>query len=335
MMTLAADKAAQEIIRVGKAAYHRNLVSGRAGNLSARLSGSRFMITGQGAPLGFLSKNDLVVADSNGDKKRGQRNLSFETGLHAALYKTMRPGAVVHVHAPSTLTLIESAQNIKPLTFEAEIFLGNVPVVPQQAPNVTDNEAVTAALALNNIVILKNHGVVSIGETIWDAFFLAELLEETAQMNIFWRFLGKNISPNKKASPSVLKCKKPVRLFSKDHFSLLQQVINRDRALHKMSIKTSVAIGIKQADTGRVHIFAFNNGKLAGIKTEYEKCTFLITGTTAAWSAIVNGLMDPFTAIIQKKVLLEGNFRDLLQQYPFFRQLFNLWQTVPVRECLK
>jgi glutamine synthetase adenylyltransferase len=42
--------------------------------------------------------------------------------------------------------------------------------------------------------------------------------------------------------------------------------------------------------------------------------------------------MDPFTAIIQKKVILEGNFRDLLQQYSFFRQLFNLWQTVPVRE---
>jgi putative sterol carrier protein len=151
-------------------------------------------------------------------------------------------------------------------------------------------------------------------------------------MNIFWRILGKNVRPNRKASPAVLKRKKPVRLFSKEHFSLLQQVINRDRALQKLGIKTSATVGIKQADTGRVHIFAFKNGKLAGIKTEYEKCTFLITGTTATWSAIVNGLMDPFTAIIQKKVLLKGNFRDLLQQYPFFRQLFNLWQTVPVRE---
>jgi L-fuculose-phosphate aldolase len=332
MMALAADKAAQEIIRVGKAAYHRNLVSGRAGNLSARLSGSRFMITGQGAPLGFLSKNDLVVADSNGDKKRGQRNLSFETGLHAALYKIMRPGAVVHVHAPSTLTLIESAQNIKPLTFEAEIFLGNVPVVPQQAPNVTDNEAVTAALALNNIVILKNHGVVSIGETIWDAFFLAELLEETARMNILGRILGKNIRLTKQASPAVLKRKKPVRLFSKEHFSLLQQVINRDRALQKLGIKTSATVGIKQADTGRVHMCAFNRGKPAKIKTGEEEGTFIISGTDAAWRAIFKGVMDPFTAIVQKKVLLEGSFRDLLQRYPFFRQLFNLWQTIPVTD---
>jgi putative sterol carrier protein len=174
--------------------------------------------------------------------------------------------------------------------------------------------------------------VVSIGETIWDALFLAELLEETARMNIFWRILGKNVRPNRKASPAVLKRKKPVRLFSKDHLLLLHQVINQDRALQKLGIKTSATVGIKQADTGRVHMCAFNRGKLAKIKTDEKEGTFIISGTDAAWRAIFKGVMDPFTAIVQKKVLLEGSFRDLLQQYPFFRQLFNLWQTVPVRE---
>jgi len=332
MISLAENKAAQEIISIGRAAYGRNLVSGRAGNLSTRLSGNRFMITGQGAPLGFLSRDDLVIADFKGNKKRGRGNLSFETGLHAALYKNMHPGAVVHVHAPFTLTLTESAQALRPLTFEAEIFLGRVPVIPQQAPNVTDIAAVVTALALNNIVILKNHGVVSIGETIWDAFFLAELLEETAQMNIFSNLLEKRARTRREASLPTRKRKKPVRLFSKEHFTLLQQVINRDHALQKPGIKTSVSVGIKQADTGRVQMLVFNNGKLAEIKAGEKAGSFIISGTHAAWRTIFNGLMDPFTAIIQKKILLEGSFRDLLQWYPFFRQLFNLWQTIPVTD---
>jgi ribulose-5-phosphate 4-epimerase/fuculose-1-phosphate aldolase len=332
MMTLAADKAAPEIIRIGRAAYDRNLVSGRAGNLSIRLSGNRFMITGQGAPLGFLSRDDLVIADFNGRKKHGRGSLSFETGLHAAIYKNIHPGAVVHVHAPFTLTLIESAQAIRPFTFEAELFLGNVPVIAQQAPNVTDVAAVTAALALNNIVILKNHGVVSIGETIWDAFFLAELLEETSQINIMSCVMGKSNRIRKNVSPVARKLKKPVRLFSKEHFFLLQQVIYCNQALQKSSLKMSIAVGMKQADTGMVHMCAFNRGKPAKIKTGEEEGTFIISGTDAAWRAIFKGVMDPFTAIVQKKVLLEGSFRDLLQWYPFFRQLFNLWQTIPVTD---
>jgi putative sterol carrier protein len=174
--------------------------------------------------------------------------------------------------------------------------------------------------------------VVSIGETIWDAFFLAELLEETAQMNIFSSLLGKSARTRREASIPTRKRKKPVRLFSKEHFSLLQQVINRDHAPQKPGIKNSVSVGIKQADTGMVQLLVFNNGKLAEIKAGEEAGSFIISGTHAAWRAVFNGLMDPFTAIIQKKILLEGSFRDLLQWYPFFRQLFNLWQTIPVTD---
>jgi L-fuculose-phosphate aldolase len=332
MIIPAVNKAAQEIIRIGRAAYGRNLVSGRAGNLSICLSGDRFMITGQGAPLGFLQSDDLIIADFNGRKKRGRGNLSFETGLHAAIYKNIHPGAVVHVHAPFTLTLTESAQSLRPFTYEAALFLGTVPVLPQQAPNVMDITAVVEALALNSIVILKNHGVVSIGETIRDAYFLAELLEETAQMNIFSSLLGKSARTRNEASPAARNRTKPVRLFSQEHISLLQRAINRDRTLQKLGKKSCFSIGMKQEDTGRLQMRIFSNGKGTEIKESEEHGPFIISGTTAAWYSIFNGLMDPFTAIVQKKMLLEGSFRDLLRWYPFFRHLFNLWQTIPVTD---
>ena len=116
---------------------------------------------------------------------RGLAGPSFETGLHSALYKNLDARAIVHLHPPFTLALTDAQRVLQPVTFEAALFLGTVPVIPQQAPNVIDPSSVVAALSLNNIVILKNHGVVSVGETLQDAFFLAELLEESARMNIF------------------------------------------------------------------------------------------------------------------------------------------------------
>ena len=333
MIVPAVNKAEKEIISIGRAAYDRNLVSGRAGNLSIRLSGNRFIITGQGVPLGFLSRDALVIAEFNGRKKRGQENLSFETGLHAAIYKNVQPGAVVHVHPRFTLTLTDASLTLKPLTFESAIFLGKVPVIPQQAPNVTDIAAVTAALALNNIVILKNHGVVSIGETIWDAFFLAELLEEAAQMIITSRFLGKRKTRSNGGAAVARKRTKPVPLFSKEHSTLLQQVIQRDHTLPKKGIKASFCVGMKQAETGRVHmLLKFKNGKMSLMKVHEAAGVFIISGTAAAWRSVFNGLMDPFAAIVQKKMVLEGSFRDLLRWYPFFRQLFHLWQSIPVTD---
>ena len=185
MAIRAEDSAAQEIIRIGRTAYEKNLVAARAGNLSIRLGAGRFMITGQGAALGFLSRRDLIITDLDGTKIKGAGGPSFETGLHSALYKNSDARSVVHLHPPFTLALTAAQRALSPITFEAALFLGTVPVIAQEAPNVIDTAPVAAALTLNNIVILKNHGVVSVGETLRDAFFLAELLEESARMNIF------------------------------------------------------------------------------------------------------------------------------------------------------
>jgi L-fuculose-phosphate aldolase len=331
MGTLAPDTAIQDLITVGREAYNKNLVAARAGNLSIRLRGGRFIITGQGAPLGFLRRDSLVVADCAGKKKQGSANLSFESGLHAAIYKTMHPGAIVHLHPPFTLTLADAGLKLNPQTFEAALFLGRVPVVPQQAPNVTDPGAVTAALTVNNIVILKNHGVVSIGETIWDAFFLAHLLEEASQMRVLSHMLrtprGDDATPVSGARTGV----KPVSLFSNRHCALLRKVAQRDQVLNGTCPTTGCSIGLKQAETGNMPLLlAFSPGKFRARPPGGTSNRFLVSGTARSWEAVFNGLMDPFTALVQKKMALEGDFRLMLQWYPFFRRLFDLWQTIPV-----
>ncbi len=324
--------AIQHIITVGREAYNKNLVAARAGNLSIRLRGDRFIITGQGAPLGFLRPNSLVIADRAGNKIQGSIPLSFESGLHAEIYKTVHPGAIVHLHPPVTLALAEAGLKLHPVTFEAALFLGEVPVLPQQSPNVIDVGAVTAALALNNIVILKNHGVVSIGKTLWDAFFLAQLLEEAAQMQVLSRMLREYHGEDTSHKSGVRKRVKPVRLFSRAHLNGLRQVLQGDQLLRKKSPAQQCGIGIKRTETGTVLLFlTCGQGSIEATQpTETAGETFIISGAAQSWEAVFNGTMDPFTAIVQKKMALEGNLRLLLHWYPFFRRLFDLWQTIPV-----
>ena len=49
-----------EIIRWGKLLFERKLVAGWGGNISCRIGKDRLLITGQHAPLGFLTPEDLV-----------------------------------------------------------------------------------------------------------------------------------------------------------------------------------------------------------------------------------------------------------------------------------
>ena len=71
---------------------------------------------------------------------------------------------------------------LKNLTFESEFYLGQVPVVPQDTPSITKPELVTAALKTNNLVVIKNHGVVGVGEDFKDSFNLIETLEEAVKV---------------------------------------------------------------------------------------------------------------------------------------------------------
>jgi L-fuculose-phosphate aldolase len=323
------DTAAQDIISIGKTAYDKSLVAARAGNLSIRLGSGRFMITGQGAALGFLSRRDLIIADRDGRKTRGAGGPSFETGLHAAVYNNSDARAVVHLHPPCTLALTDAGRPLNPVTFEAGLFLGAVPVIPQEAPNVVDPAPVIAALSLNNIVILKNHGVVSAGETLRDSFFLAELLEESSRMNILSSLLQQDSGTSAINAAARQKKEKPAALFSKEHCSRLQAATGSNRRRQQPVISGRLSLRLRADDSGGEYTAALEQGELYG-RTGHAQSALMISGSAAAWIHIFNGCMDPFTAVLQKKMKLTGPLQELLRWYPVLRPLFKQWQTIPV-----
>ena len=77
----------REMIRWGKVLFERRLISGWGGNLSHRVGTKDFLITGQHAPLGFLTAKNLVRIDREGKPLNKNQRAFSEAPMHMAVYK--------------------------------------------------------------------------------------------------------------------------------------------------------------------------------------------------------------------------------------------------------
>ncbi|MEM4699630.1 MAG: class II aldolase/adducin family protein [Candidatus Nezhaarchaeales archaeon] len=169
----------REICRTMARLYFRGLVSALGGNVSARLPGAReFWITPSRVFKGGLRPEDLVKVDLNGNVVEGLRRPSVETPLHAAIYRRRGDvNAVVHSHSPVTVALASAGLKVE-LMLEAAPSRGEVKPLPWAPPGTTElarlvEESVMGARAL----ILANHGVVGVGESLVEAEDVVESLE--------------------------------------------------------------------------------------------------------------------------------------------------------------
>ncbi|MCH7912531.1 MAG: class II aldolase/adducin family protein, partial [Deltaproteobacteria bacterium] len=168
----------REIIKWGRYLFERKLISGWGGNISSRVGGGRFLITGQHAPLGFLTPRDLVEINREGRAIKKKQQPSSETPLHLAVYKGTEARTIIHVHPPAVLAFSLGHRSFVPVSFEEKYTIGEVPILAQETPTVTETEKVVEELRLHPVIILQGHGTVAVGKDLKEAFLLTDLLEE-------------------------------------------------------------------------------------------------------------------------------------------------------------
>ena len=117
----------RELIRWGRLLFERRLISGWGGNLSCRVDKNAFLITGQHAPLGFLTLTDLVRINDEGKPTQPEQRPSSETPLHLAVYRGTDAEVVVHVHPPMVLAFSLTHESFVPVSFEEKYTIGEVP----------------------------------------------------------------------------------------------------------------------------------------------------------------------------------------------------------------
>ena len=184
----------ERIVKAGKELHDHGLVKGTSGNLSAKIPGTdTFLIKPSGARMENLKPEELVLVDLQGSKIRGETNVSLETSMHAAIYRTRKDAqAVVHTHAPTATAFGIAKTEILPLQIELFMLLPNgVPVVPFKAPgSETLAGAIQNKIENCNALILENHGIVTVGSTIEEACILNEMVEEGAKIQFLVMMLA-------------------------------------------------------------------------------------------------------------------------------------------------
>ncbi|TNF24167.1 MAG: class II aldolase/adducin family protein [Deltaproteobacteria bacterium] len=183
----------QQLVQFGHLCYERHLLVGLDGNLSVRLTDSLVLATRAGVHKGLMTADDLVVVDLAGRKLRGQGQPTSEMAMHLACYRE-RPDveAVVHAHPPTavafTIAGLSLARCVLP---EVVLTLGTVPTLPYATTGTTDlAEAVGAAAARHDALLLDRHGAVCLGTSVEDAFCKLETLEHLALIMKAARDLG-------------------------------------------------------------------------------------------------------------------------------------------------
>jgi len=328
----------KEMIRCGKLLFERRLISGWGGNLSCRLGKHGFVITGQHAPLGFLAAKDLVQVTPSGEPKKKNQRASSETPMHLAVYQGTDAQVIVHAHPPAVLAFSLAHESFVPVSFEEKYTIGEVPVVPQNTPTVTQPEKLVEELKYHPVVMIKGHGTVAIGKDFQEAFLLTDLLEEAVHCRFYQeRTSGANnaspATPSRRVAANAPGQEQSFVLFSRDHMAALVNRANNDSQFRRhgeaTSLTTSLTLHLEETDSSWTVTFV--SGEITDLqpKTEGE---FLISGKREWWAAVFKKRIDPFLATQQGKLKLKrGELSKLSQWYQPFERAFSIWQTIPTQ----
>ena len=185
-------EARRDIVETGKRLWQRGYVAANDGNISARL-GDRVLVTPTGLSKGFLRPDDIVLVTLTGDRLSGGRKPTSELAMHLRVYDR-RPDvlAVVHAHPPNATGFavagVPMAQCVLP---EVILTLGDVPLTEYATPSTEEvARAIDAHICRYNALLLRNHGALTLGTTIEEAYFRMETVEHFAQITIAARALG-------------------------------------------------------------------------------------------------------------------------------------------------
>ncbi len=176
----------------------KGLVVGTSGNVSMRISepGGRQLlaITPNNRYYDLLDVDDIGIVDFEGECVEGELTISIETMLHIGVYKARKKvNAVIHTHPVFSGILSVIGAEIPPILDDQVTYLGGeIKVAEYSLPGSQELVSnVVPALGPRNAVILANHGTLTVGRDMREAFINCEMLEKTARIYIYALGAGK------------------------------------------------------------------------------------------------------------------------------------------------
>jgi L-fuculose-phosphate aldolase len=321
----------EQIIKVGRRLSEKGLAIAKSGNISARLDEGNILITATGTFLGDLKVDDIVKVNLATSACSDKKKPSSELPLHTLIYKNFPAQTIIHAHPALINGYFAVYSSLKALTFETKFYLGEVPVVPQETPTVTKPEPVIEALKTNNLVVLKNHGIVVMANKFEDSLSLIEALEEAVRIAAVARLFNKETFDELESAlkETLTKDETAYPMFSAEHIQAIVDLVNKDEFIAQKGkeLDLTLQLAVKLDETGKAFKFNFEKGKITKLE-ENANAPFAISAPRVVWEQVFLGKLDSFVAVTQGKMKLEGQLGQLSKWYVPFTRLFAIFKQV-------
>jgi len=191
------DKEKKEVINAGVKLDRYGLIALSGGNVSLKVDKDRVLVTPSGMIYEELEIDDIILMDLSGKIIEGTRKASVDTKALLYIYNNMPEiNAVIHTHQPyaTALGLVEEEFKCN-LTTLANATKGSVSVCPFSSA-ASEQMGVEAVENLNGklAVILKNHGVITVGNSLKQALYSCVYLEEAAKTYCIAKSMSDNVA---------------------------------------------------------------------------------------------------------------------------------------------
>ncbi len=186
-ISTAISHAREEVARLHAALVQNNLVAWTSGNVSARVPGADLMvIKPSGIAYADLSPGTMVLCDLDGNAVEDEYSPSSDTATHAYVYRHMpHVGGVVHTHSTYATAWAARGEPIPcVITAMADEFGGEIPLGPFALIGSDEiGRGIVSTLTGHRspAVLMRSHGVFTIGASARDAVKAAVMCEDVAR----------------------------------------------------------------------------------------------------------------------------------------------------------
>ena len=186
-------KLKQDIVEVGRRIWLRGYVAANDGNISIRIGSDEFLCTPTGVSKGFMTPETIIKVNGGGEVLSGDLKPSSELKMHLRAYRE-RPDvkAIVHAHPPvGTAFAVAGIPLNKKFLPEVIVTLGEIPLAEYATPSTDEvPEAIAELVKEHDAVLLANHGVLTLGDDVFNAYYKLETVEHYANVSLMVRQLG-------------------------------------------------------------------------------------------------------------------------------------------------
>ncbi len=189
------EQSKHDIIEVGKMLYNKGLNVSTDGNISIRISENEILITASGYSKAKLTPDLITKVDLEGNIIYGKMP-ARDLRMHLATYKTRSDAkAIVHSHAPITTGFAITETDLSQITLPEILFtLGRVGITEYATPTTAEvPKTIIKKLNENKeygALILANHGALTFGANIMEAYYKLETLEMFLTATLVSKILG-------------------------------------------------------------------------------------------------------------------------------------------------